>query len=324
MEQNNREQGDEQRELQRQLRDRRKDSLEERKRAGAAIVAAEKMQRKRIGQAKQSVRETRAASRNALRQQLDAVNVTLAQQRLSTIEQHRERVQHTKSMQALSKQNVNGIKEANSIHAMARKTESLKLEMQRDEARKALLQRKSAHTQRLRAKSANFEEIRRGRADILERNAETAAALRMDANIAKLKREGEQLDRMLSALGFREDLRVGQASARSLRASMETERRETARKERERRERHEEECARASLQAMLQRKEVHDAVCQSRRAGELVAAEYEEYQRSLQETERACADARAAAAKRAMTVRRQRRLQTQKPTSARAPAEVRV
>ena len=78
MEQSNREQGDEQRMLQRQLRDRRKDSLEERKRAGAAIVAAEKMQRKRIGQAKQSVRETRAASRNALRQQLDAVNVTLA------------------------------------------------------------------------------------------------------------------------------------------------------------------------------------------------------------------------------------------------------
>ena len=345
VEQSNRELGDEQRVLQRQLRGRRKDSQEERKRAGAALVAAEKMQRKRVGQARQSVRERRVASRNALRQQLDALDVTLAQQRLSTIEQHRQRVHHTKSMQARSKQSVMGIKEANSVHAMARKTEHLKLEMQRDEARQALLERKSEQTRRLRAKSANFDETRRARAACMEHNAQTGAALRVDGSIARLKREGEQLDRMLSALGFREDLRVGQASSRALRASMEEERREQARREREKRERHEEECARASLQAMLKRKEVHDAVCQSRHAGELVAAEYREHQRSLQETERACADARAAAAKRAMAVRRQRRLQQERvkergppprgsqllrgllpnsASTAAAPAEVRV
>ena len=46
MEQNNREQGDEQRELQRQLRDRRKDSLEERKRAGDEVrMLHEKLQK---------------------------------------------------------------------------------------------------------------------------------------------------------------------------------------------------------------------------------------------------------------------------------------
>ena len=63
------------------------------------------------------------------------------------------------------------------------------------------------------------------------------------------------------------------------------------------------------MQALLERKEAHDAVCEARHADEGLAAEYQAIQSALLAADAGHADARAAAAKRATMARRQRRRQ---------------
>ena len=324
MEQANRELGEEQRQIKQERREFLKHGEEQHKQHGAAIVAAERKQKMRVGAARKSIFDAHKAEGSLLLQQRDSLREELSLARLAATQRQIRRVEETKNMQLRAILNVSSVKES---HPKGKK-DALHLEAMRNEERQERLNQKRERARLVREQTSQHV-LDSSRALLGEEKAQTGETLRAIGSIGRLQRDSERLDHLRAALIFREDVRSWQESSRIVRAQIDEDRREHARVTREQREVHEEVCHRASLQAMIERKEAHDAICMARQADEELAMGYREFQEVLLSEADSNADKRVAAAKRATVARQRCRKQGQRRgrkllTASSPPQEVKI
>ena len=298
--------GDDEREMQSERRDFERERAGQHKEHGAAIVDAERQQRRRASEARQSIAEGHRLGGSVLHESLAIGFQEIKNDRRDVLERQKLRVVDTKLMQRRAKQNVASVKDANRVQGKEGRMQVFVAKKIKDEALLAQNVEKWEQASRVREES-NLFLTAEARAAWLDNNAQAGATLKTIRDEGRRQRENERLDHLSGAFNFREDVRMWQASGRAIRARIEEERRMQGQLARERRGRDEEEHAQACYQRFLSRREAHDAVCEARHADEFLVAEFEQWRRALGEAESGHATARAAAARRATVSRRQKR-----------------
>ena len=302
----NRLNGDDERESQKERRDFEKERAEQHKNHGAAIIDAERQQRRRANEARQNVEDVRREGGAALQQSLVSGFEELKQQRHSKLERQKVRVQDTRSMQLRAKQNVMSVKEANLEQGKEGRIQVFEAKAKKDQTREEVFHEKWELASRVREETSLLV-TSEARAIWLEENAQAGEMLKAAREERREQRENERLDYLSEAFNFREDVRMWQASGRAIRDRIDEERRMQAQLARDRSKCDEEERGHAAYQRLLARKSAHDAVCEAKHADEFLVAEFEEWKRALDEGESGYATARKHAAKRATSQRREKR-----------------
>ena len=306
-----RELGDEQREAHHGNVHYMKEIEELRKQHAMEIVAAERKQKLRVGEARRSVFDAKEAQGRDILQQRSTWTQELESQKLTYDERQKRRVEDTRRMQERALQNVFDAARAGGTRAKEAqrkgKQEIVLLEAERDDVRQKKLEQKCERARRERDQMPG--KIAAARALWAGDRVQAGETLRAIGNEGKLVREDERLTRLQTALVFKGEVSSWQVNSRFLRAQIDEDRRQRAQATREQRVVHEDVCHRAAIQSAIERKESHDRVCLSRQADEELVEEYQEFQLALATEADSYADKRLAAAKRATLARKQGRRQ---------------
>ena len=194
VEQANRSLVEEERQAHKLRRDSLKSSLELHKGHGAALVAADRQQRQRVGAARKSLTSEHDAQGSDVVRQLHALRSELEKQQLAHHAAARRRVESTRHMQARSKQIVAGTKEANLKEGRGVKLDTLLLESVRDQAKQAWM---DDFIELHQAEAAQQEESCKKR--LLKDSATQSIAI--GAHDAKLDALDTKLDALAAKLG---------------------------------------------------------------------------------------------------------------------------